>query len=84
MDYIREEKPEPGCLFCRKLSEDQDAQNLILHRSERAFVMMNLYPYNNGHLMVAPRRHTGDLLDLSAEEVGDLMALVQKSIRILT
>lgn len=84
MDYVREEKQEPGCLFCRKLSEDQDARNLILHRTEQAFVMMNLYPYNNGHLMVAPCRHTGDLLEVSAEEMGDLMALVQKSIRILT
>ncbi len=84
MDYIREEKLEGGCLFCQKLSEDNDAENLVLHRTERAFVMMNFYPYNNGHLMVAPRRHTGDLLDLSAEEMGDLMALAQRSVRILT
>jgi len=84
MDYIRDEKPKVGCLFCQKLSEGNDAENLVLHRTERAFVMMNLYPYGNGHLMVAPRRHTGDLLDLSAEEMGDVMALAQRSVSILT
>ena len=56
IDYIRSEQKE-GCIFCDKPSENNDRDMLILHRGKHVFVLMNLYPYNNGHLMLAPYSH---------------------------
>ena len=53
-----------GCIFCDKAAQDDDDRNLIVHRGAQAFVLLNLFPYNNGHLMVAPYRHTARLADL--------------------
>ena len=58
MEYILDEKPA-GCIFCLGRDGDDDRKSLILHRTPRSLVMMNRYPYVNGHLMVAPRKHTG-------------------------
>lgn len=82
MGYINGEK-EDGCLFCRKAEGLDDAADHVVARGERSFVLLNLYPYNSGHLMVAPYRHTGRLEDLEPAEVADLMALVRKSIEVL-
>ncbi len=71
------------CLFCRLLKAKDDRKNLILHRGRRAFVVMNRFPYNNGHVMVAPNRHTADLESLSAVEGAELFKLVQKSLAVL-
>lgn len=60
MPYIQQSDPVPGCLFCVKAAENNDEENLILFRSDLCFVMMNRYPYNSGHLMVAPYQHTGE------------------------
>ncbi len=70
-----------GCIFCRALKAKQDKKHFILDRTEFSFSILNIYPYNNGHLMVAPKRHKGSLEDLSREELCDLMMLVQKSIK---
>jgi ATP adenylyltransferase len=77
IDYVRQAKPE-GCIFCHKPQEemDQDQDNLILYRGERCFVMMNLYPYNNGHLMVVPYRHVDTPQALTAEELLEMMTQV--------
>ncbi len=75
MEYILQEKPQ-GCIFCDKPKENRDRENLILHRGAHAFVIMNFYPYNNGHLMVVPYRHTADLAGLNAEEQLELMQLL--------
>ena len=83
MEYIQTE-PLSGCVFCRKYSEGRDEENYILHRSELSFVLLNLYPYNNGHLMIAPKRHVGALTELRSEEMSDLMGLVQKGVRVLS
>ncbi|MCX6840821.1 MAG: HIT domain-containing protein [candidate division WOR-3 bacterium] len=71
------------CLFCNLLKAKDDAQNLILYRGRRAFVVMNRFPYNNGHVMVAPIRHTANVETLSVEESAELFALVQKSLSVL-
>ena len=72
MEYILEEKPA-GCIFCLGKDGADDRKSLTLHRTPRSLVMMNRYPYVNGHLMAAPRQHTGSLHDLSSEELLDLM-----------
>ena len=82
MAYVGAEPPA-GCIFCTKPAEDRDEQNYILHRGERAFAMMNAFPYNSGHLLIAPYRHTGDLGTLAGDELLDLMQLVQVSLAAL-
>ncbi len=82
IDYIRNEKPRE-CIFCRKLREDRDAENYILFRGRSNFVLLNLYPYNPGHLMVAPHRHLSDLQDLTEDELLEHFDLVRKSVKAL-
>jgi len=81
--YILEADKADGCIFCDKPKEDKDQENLILYRGRKCFVMMNKFPYNNGHLMIAPYRHTADLAGLSPEEREELMALAGMSVEIL-
>jgi ATP adenylyltransferase len=69
------------CIFCSKPAADDDEANLIIHRGERCFVILNLFPYTNGHLMVAPYEHVGALQDLDAETVAEMMALGQTAMR---
>ena len=86
MAYLRGPKnPEPGCIFCDKVRADpaNDRDNLLVWRGERSFIALNLYPYANGHLLVAPYVHTGDLESLDAETSAELMALVGKGISAL-
>jgi ATP adenylyltransferase len=85
MEYIKAAGAEDaeGCIFCDLSARDEDEKNLILARSERAFAILNAFPYNAGHLMVAPFRHVGELEEVSAEELADLDGLLQRSIRAL-
>jgi ATP adenylyltransferase len=84
MPYIMSTvKPDEGCVFCTMLAQAEDERNLILHRGERAFVLLNLFPYNNGHLMVVPLRHTGDYNSLTADEHIELTALLARAQRAL-
>ncbi|MCC7024250.1 MAG: HIT domain-containing protein [Thermomicrobiales bacterium] len=57
MRYVGGGTREPGCIFCNRLAEDRDADALILHRGDRAFAIMNLFPYNTGHVMIVPNAH---------------------------
>ena len=82
MEYILSPKPD-GCIFCLPDSQDEDAERLVLHRGKYNFVIMNKYPYNNGHLMVTPLRHVMDICELALEEYTELFALTQKSVAIL-
>jgi ATP adenylyltransferase len=83
MPYIEQAQPTPGCLFCTIASEDRDEENLVLYRGPRCFVMMNLYPYNSGHLMVVPYQHTGDLERIDPQVGYEIFAVSQTSVRIL-
>ena len=67
-------------IFCAKPAEDDDKANLIVHRGERCFVILNLYPYTNGHLMIAPYEHVGRIQDIPAETTAEMMALSQQAI----
>ena len=79
MQYIAGDKSE-GCIFCAAVALQNDRETLILHRGQHAFVMLNKYPYNNGHLLVVPYAHSADLSALSAEAQGELMALLAQGI----
>ncbi|HWM55422.1 MAG TPA: HIT domain-containing protein [Solirubrobacterales bacterium] len=70
---------EEECVFCAKPAAGDDEASLIVHRGERCFVILNLYPYTNGHLMVAPFEHLGRLQDLPAETLAEMMALAQQA-----
>lgn len=79
MKYITGEaqKKNEGCIFCLKPKQRNDQRNLIILRGKAAFVVMNLFPYNNGHLMVAPYRHVGDFAGLTDPELLEMMKLAQ-------
>jgi len=79
MRYILEEDKPDGCIFCLA-SDGKGADNLVLGVGEHTLVMMNKYPYNNGHLLVAPRRHLPDMDQLSGQEMADLLATVRLSV----
>lgn len=80
MEYILSDKSS-GCIFCAALAQNDDRETYILHRGTRAFVMLNKYPYNNGHLMVVPYEHSADLDALGPETQADLMRLIGRSLR---
>ena len=79
LEYIQGEKPDE-CIFCARPEAGDDRANLVLHRGERCFAMLNAYPYSNGHLMVAPYEHVPSIEDLDAATAGEVMALAQESI----
>ena len=83
--YIRRKKHVPGCIFCRihRATPRQDAKNLLLYRSQHSLIMLNLYPYNNGHLMVVPNRHVSSIERLEDDERLDILKLVDLSLEIL-
>jgi ATP adenylyltransferase len=74
--YIQGASGATGCVFCDALTRD-DAAPLILHRGRTCFVILNLFPYNSGHLMVVPNRHVASLADATPEELADVMALTR-------
>ncbi len=82
IEYIRMEKPK-GCIFCDKYSQNDDALNYILYRGDKNFVIMNSYPYNPGHLMIAPYQHTGNLEELADEELHEHFKIISRSIQLL-
>ena len=79
--YARRRTRFPGCLFCKKGKSRQDQRNLVVARSRFSFCLLNLFPYNNGHLLVAPYRHVGQLDRLREEEWVDLFRLAADGIR---
>lgn len=83
MEYIKSDKTAGECIFCQKPKQDNDLQNLILYRGSTAYVIMNYYPYNNGHLMVVPYRHLSDFTELTSVERVEVMELVGDSIQVL-
>jgi ATP adenylyltransferase len=80
--YINSPKTEK-CIFCEGIKDNNDEKNLILLRATYNFIMLNLYPYNNGHLMIVPYSHVNDLTCLSKEEYSEMIFLAQISIEAL-
>ena len=73
---------EDDCPFCRG-PQREDAESLIVHRGRTAFVVLNLFPYNSGHLLVCPYRHVPNYTDITEEETAEIAALTQQSMRVL-
>lgn len=82
VEYIQMEKPK-GCILCEKPRQDSDAANYILYRGEKNFVIMNLYPYNPGHLMVVPYQHLASLEEMSDAVLHEHYEIVRRSIKLL-
>ena len=79
--YVKDASKDDAeeCIFCAKPASDDDRANLIVHRGERCFVILNKFPYTNGHLMVAPYEHLATLPEVDAEAIAELMALAQQA-----
>jgi len=78
LEYIKSPKPDE-CIFCRALASDDDAAHYVVHRGELAFVMLNAFPYTNGHVMVSPNEHVGSLEGLGTDVLTEIMTLTQRS-----
>jgi len=85
LEYVKDasKDKESECIFCAALEAGDDEGNLIVHRGERSFVILNKYPYTNGHLMVAPYEHVAELQGLDEETMTEIMALAQRGIAAL-
>lgn len=82
MAYLNETQPVHGCVFCLHAHEDKDTENYVVHRGERCFALLNLYPYNSGHLLIVPYRHTGDLVELEPETGQELFSTTQLAMQV--
>jgi ATP adenylyltransferase len=86
MEYIRgidADTSKKECVFCVDKTAKDDCSKMILHRGKKCFVIMNLFPYNNGHLMVIPYRHRSDICSIDTEESAELWELICMSKHIL-
>lgn len=86
MAFIAPQTPQSqpqACIFCTKPASDDDAENYILYRGTYCFIMLNIYPYNNGHLMISPYQHIANIEDLDAATLADLMAQTQLALKAL-
>ena len=78
--FIEKASHLSGCIFCEKPALHRDGRSFILRRGRHAYVLMNIYPYNNGHLLIAPYRHIATLEELPEPVLLDMLRLVQRSI----
>ena len=83
MAYISASKYQEGCIFCDFPKEDRDEERLILHRGKTCFIILNAFPYNPGHLMVSPYRHTAEYEHLTDEEMLELHRLGGRCVSVL-
>ena len=86
MAYLRNETPagnDGGCIFCDIPAQHQDAQNLVVHRAQLAYVILNLYPYNNGHMLIVPYAHAASLEGLPGPVLAELMLLGKQAMTAL-
>jgi ATP adenylyltransferase len=80
LEYIAEAGREDGCVFCAEAAGELGADSLLVVRGERAFVLLNKFPYSSGHLMVATLRHIGELAELDPEEAAEIHELTTQAI----
>ncbi|MFP5519342.1 MAG: HIT family protein [Bdellovibrionia bacterium] len=83
MKYVRRLIPVEGCVFCRAAENNVQLETLCVHQTSHSMVVLNKFPYNSGHVLVIPKRHCGDLTELSSEEYLDLMDLLKMTMAAL-
>ena len=84
MDYVGSESTDKiGCIFCDFAAAENDEENLVISRGRYSFVIMNRYPYSVGHILIAPYRHTANLVSLSDEEKLEIFSLSQQCVSVL-
>ena len=76
-------KKARGCVFCNILKEKKDKKNFVITRTKHAYSVLNIYPYNNGHILIVPNRHVSDLSGLRKEEREDLLDLLEATKKLL-
>jgi ATP adenylyltransferase len=81
MRYVQGDRKDEGCIFCLAAASGNDEARLVLHRGERCLVILNAFPYNSGHLMVSPHRHTPSIENLDGGELLEFMTLTQRTLR---
>ena len=81
--YVATAGHEPGCVFCKVVSESDDKSNLVIYRDSLNFVILNLYPYTNGHLMIVPYQHEQSLPVLDQTTTGQMMELAKRCLKAL-
>lgn len=82
--YITKVSSMKGCIFCSKPKAKNDRKNYIVARTRHSFSILNLYPYNNGHMMIVPHRHVDSLTKLNREETADLVDLLNRTQELLS
>ena len=75
--YIQRASQDDACIFCAKAAEDRDPENFIVFRGERNFILLNAYPYTNGHVMIAPYEHVPTLEQAAPETLAEMMRLTR-------
>ena len=83
MKYIEKNEKEQGCVFCNAQAKEDSAANLIIFRGQRAFVILNLYPYTSGHLMVIPFEHVATFEELDSATRAEMMELTSQCMSVL-
>ncbi len=84
MEFIKGLREDNGeCVFCQAVQAEQDKQQFIIKRGKTSFVMLNRYPYTNGHLLIMPYRHIPELQDLSTEENKEIMELTSQAVEVM-
>jgi len=77
--YISSAVPSKGCIFCIKAAENKDVQNYILHRGKLNFILLNLFPYTSGHLMIAPYQHVATMEETPEVTLAEMMRLTRRA-----
>ncbi len=84
MSYILDNNNEAGCVFCQAVEQTDGSENLIIHRGQSAYVILNRYPYTSGHLMVVPLQHCSTIEGLPPPTRAEMMELISRCVQILT
>ncbi|HJW87244.1 MAG TPA: HIT domain-containing protein [Candidatus Brocadiaceae bacterium] len=82
--YIQEHPKEKGCFLCNAILDNHDEKHQVVHRGKECFCILNKYPYNSGHLMIAPNQHKADISDLLDEEMAEMMKMTKNMKQLLT
>ncbi|MBX2993973.1 MAG: HIT domain-containing protein [Bdellovibrionaceae bacterium] len=83
LKYVRKLVREEGCVFCKAASKPVGFESLCVYKTKHSMVVLNKFPYNSGHVLILPRRHCGDLLELSSEEWADLSELIRTAMLVV-